>query len=42
VTEAFLARHLGGRVEPIDRARDFRGSTLSVEEGAHLVPGLAG
>jgi hypothetical protein len=42
VTEAFLARHLGGRVEPIDRARDFRGSTLSVEEGAHLGPGLAG
>jgi dipeptidyl aminopeptidase/acylaminoacyl peptidase len=41
VAEAFLAKYLGGRAEPIDRARDFRGSTLSVEEGAHLVPGLA-
>jgi hypothetical protein len=42
VTEAFLAKHLGGRAEPIDRARDFRGSSLVVEEGADLVPGLAG
>ncbi len=42
VTEAFLARHLGGAAEPIDRARDFAGSTLVVETGAELVPGLAG
>jgi dipeptidyl aminopeptidase/acylaminoacyl peptidase len=42
VTEAFLAKHLNGRVEPIDRARDFKGSTLTVEAGAELVPGLAG
>jgi dipeptidyl aminopeptidase/acylaminoacyl peptidase len=42
VTEAFLARHLGGAAEPIDRARDFAGSTLVVETGADLVPGLAG
>ena len=42
VTEAFLAKHLGGRLEPIDRARDFKGSTLRVEAGAELVPGLAG
>lgn len=42
VTEAFLAKHLGGVAEPIDRARDFKGSTLTVEAGAELVPGLAG
>jgi dipeptidyl aminopeptidase/acylaminoacyl peptidase len=42
VTEAFLATHLGGAAEPIDRARDFRGSTLTVEVGADLVPGLGG
>jgi len=42
VTEAFLAKHLGGRSEPLDRAQDFRGSSLVVEEGADLVPGLAG
>jgi dipeptidyl aminopeptidase/acylaminoacyl peptidase len=42
VTEAFLAKHLGGAAEPIDRARDFRGSTLTVEVGADLVPGLGG
>jgi dipeptidyl aminopeptidase/acylaminoacyl peptidase len=40
VTEAFLAKHLGGRAEPIDRARDLARSTLSVEVGADLVPGL--
>ncbi len=40
VTEAFLAKHLGGAAEPIDRARDFKGSTLTVETGAELVPGL--
>jgi dipeptidyl aminopeptidase/acylaminoacyl peptidase len=42
VTEAFLAKHLNGRLEPIDRARDFKGSTLTVEAGGELVPGLAG
>ena len=42
VTEAFLAKHLGGAAQPIDRARDFAGSTLTVEVGAELVPGLAG
>jgi len=42
VTEAFLARHLGGAAQPIDRASDFKGSTLTVEVGAELVPGLAG
>ena len=42
VTEAFLAKHLGGAAQPIDRARDFAGSSLAVEAGAALVPGLAG
>ena len=41
VTEAFLAKHLGGAAEPIDRARDFNGSTLTFEASADLVPGLA-
>jgi len=41
VTEVFLAKHLGGAAEPIDRARDFKGSTLAVEVGAELVPGLS-
>jgi len=40
VTEAFLAKHLNGRLEPIDRPRDLKGSTLTVEAGAELVPGL--
>jgi dipeptidyl aminopeptidase/acylaminoacyl peptidase len=39
VTEAFLAKHLGGRYEPI--GRDFEGSTISVPQGAADVPGLA-
>jgi dipeptidyl aminopeptidase/acylaminoacyl peptidase len=38
VAEAFLAKHLGGRVEPI--GDDFAGSTLKVETGGELVPGL--
>jgi len=42
VTEVFLAKHLGGAAEPIDRARDFKGSSMNVEAGAELVPGLAG
>src|SRR5207302_11445601 len=40
VTEAFLARHLGGRYEAIGEA--FRGSTIEVPAGAGDVPGLAG
>ncbi len=37
--EAFLARHLGGRSEPI--GDDFKGSTIKAPEGAEGVPGLA-
>lgn len=39
VAEAFLAQHLGGRVEPIGSA--FNGSTIEVREGADQVPGLS-
>ena len=39
VTEAFLAKHLGGRYEPI--GDDFEGSSIIVEGGAKEVPGLA-
>ncbi|HEV8438015.1 MAG TPA: S9 family peptidase [Methylomirabilota bacterium] len=42
ITEAFLAKHLGGAAEPILRERDFKGSTVTVETGGELVPGLAG
>lgn len=38
VTEAFLAEHLGGRVEPIGNALD--GSSIEVPVGAAGVPGL--
>lgn len=38
VTEAFLARVLGGRHEPI--GSDFQGSSLTVPAGADGVPGL--
>ncbi len=38
VTEAFLARQLGGRFEPV--GNDFAGSTISCPEGAGQVPGL--
>jgi dipeptidyl aminopeptidase/acylaminoacyl peptidase len=38
VTEAFLAKHLGGRYQPIEL--DFAGSTIKVETGRELVPGL--
>ena len=41
VTEAFLAKHLGGTAQPIDRTKDFAGSSLSVEVGANLIPGLS-
>ncbi len=40
VAEAFLAKHLGGRYQPI--GNDFTGSTLKVETGGELVPGLSG
>jgi dipeptidyl aminopeptidase/acylaminoacyl peptidase len=40
VAEAFLARHLGGRSQPI--GNDFSGATLKVETGGDLVPGLPG
>jgi dipeptidyl aminopeptidase/acylaminoacyl peptidase len=39
VTEAFLAKNLGGRFEPIGDA--FDGSTITVPNGADDVPGLA-
>ena len=38
VAEAFLARHLGGRYEPI--GDDFDGSSINVRTGADQVPGL--
>jgi dipeptidyl aminopeptidase/acylaminoacyl peptidase len=38
VEEAFLAKHLGGRYEPI--GMDFNGSTIAVPNGADEVPGL--
>lgn len=40
VTEAFLAKHLGGRCQPI--GNDFAGSSLKIETGGELVPGLPG
>ena len=38
VTEAFLAKQLGGRFEPV--GDDFKGSTITVPAGADQVPGL--
>ncbi|MGB8402389.1 hypothetical protein [Bradyrhizobium sp.] len=40
MTEAFLAKHLGGRYQPI--GNDASGSSLEVETGGDLVPGLSG
>jgi dipeptidyl aminopeptidase/acylaminoacyl peptidase len=40
VTEAFLAKHLGGRYQPI--GNDLAGSSLKVETGGELIPGIAG
>jgi dipeptidyl aminopeptidase/acylaminoacyl peptidase len=40
VTEAFLAKHLGGRYEALGDA--FKGSTIAVPVGADDIPGLAG
>jgi dipeptidyl aminopeptidase/acylaminoacyl peptidase len=39
IAEAFLARCLGGRVEPV--GDDFEGASLTVPTGAEVVPGLA-
>lgn len=39
LTEAFLARHLGGRWESI--GNDFDGSSIEVRAGADQMPGLA-
>jgi dipeptidyl aminopeptidase/acylaminoacyl peptidase len=38
VAEAFLAKHLGGQFQPI--GNDFAGSSIKIETGADLVPGL--
>ncbi|MEA2821872.1 MAG: hypothetical protein QOJ86_3876 [Bradyrhizobium sp.] len=38
ITESFLAKHLGGRSQPV--GDDFKGSSLKVETGGELVPGL--
>jgi dipeptidyl aminopeptidase/acylaminoacyl peptidase len=38
VVEAFLARHLGGRLEPV--RHDFAGSTIDIKAGRELIPGL--
>jgi dipeptidyl aminopeptidase/acylaminoacyl peptidase len=38
VAEAFLGKHLGGRTQPFEG--DLSGSTMKVEVGAELVPGL--
>jgi dipeptidyl aminopeptidase/acylaminoacyl peptidase len=39
ITEAFLARHLGGRSEPVGDA--FAGSSVTVPRGVELIPGLS-
>jgi hypothetical protein len=39
VTEAFLARHMGGGYEPIGEA--FSGAAFTVPEGREGVPGLS-
>jgi dipeptidyl aminopeptidase/acylaminoacyl peptidase len=39
VTEAFLAKHLGGRYQPV--AGDFAGSSLKIETGGELIPGIS-
>jgi dipeptidyl aminopeptidase/acylaminoacyl peptidase len=39
IAEAFLARHLGGRSEPI--GKDFQGANFEVPEGCEVIPGLA-
>ena len=39
VAEAFLAKHLGGQCQPL--GNDFAGSTIRIETGGELVPGLS-
>lgn len=39
VSEAFLAQHLGGKVEPI--GGDFKNSSITVQAGAERIPGLS-
>lgn len=39
VAEAFLAKHLGGQFQPV--GNDFAGSTIKIETGGELVPGMA-
>jgi dipeptidyl aminopeptidase/acylaminoacyl peptidase len=39
VAEAFLAKHLGGRYQGI--GNDFAGSSLKIETGGDLVPGIS-
>jgi dipeptidyl aminopeptidase/acylaminoacyl peptidase len=39
VVEGFLAKHLGGQVEPT--GDDFKGSSITVESGVEHIPGLA-
>jgi dipeptidyl aminopeptidase/acylaminoacyl peptidase len=39
IAEGFLSQCLGGRAEPI--GRDFDGSSVTVPDGAEIVPGLA-
>jgi hypothetical protein len=39
VTEAFLAKQLGGRFEPV--GDDFNGASITVPTGADQVPGLS-
>ncbi len=39
VTEAFLARHLGGNYEPV--GEDFEGSSVTVPTGGEHIPGIA-
>jgi len=39
VTDLFLGKYLGGRVQPI--GNDFEGSSIEVVEGKDLIPGLA-
>jgi len=38
VAEAFLAKHLGGQYQPL--GNDFAGSSIRIETGGELVPGL--
>jgi hypothetical protein len=40
VAEAFLAKHLGGRYQPI--GEDLTGATIKIETGGELAPGLRG